>query len=100
VKLFNLEMKDNDPMDLAFEIKAIMHDVDVTSVKIDISLATFIKSLYPTYSLYLESLQSSGQLKSLDFDSLVEKIVEREKSLGKNTTQPTRGNVCFDKKKR
>jgi len=47
-KLFNLDLKDNYPMDLVFEIKSILHNVDATSVKIDISLMTFIKSLYPT----------------------------------------------------
>jgi hypothetical protein len=34
LKLFNLELKDNDPMDLAYEIKSIMHDIDVASVEI------------------------------------------------------------------
>jgi hypothetical protein len=42
-KLFNLDLKDNDPMDLPYEIKSIMHDIDVVGVKIEISLATFIK---------------------------------------------------------
>jgi hypothetical protein len=55
-------------------------------VKMGISLTTFIKTLYPTYSQYLELLQASGQLKSLNFDSLVEKIVERAKDFGKKTT--------------
>jgi hypothetical protein len=30
VKLFNLELKNDDPMALASEIKAIMHDIDAT----------------------------------------------------------------------
>jgi hypothetical protein len=83
LKLFNLEMKDNDPVDLASEIKSNIHNVDATSVKIDIALTTFIKSLYPTYFHYLESIQASGQLKCLDFNSLVEKIVELEKDFVK-----------------
>jgi len=56
-----------------------MHD----NVKVDIALIAFIKVLYPTCSHYLESLQASGQLKSLDFGSLAEKVVEREKALRK-----------------
>jgi hypothetical protein len=28
VKLFNLELKNDDPMDLDFEIKVIIHDID------------------------------------------------------------------------
>ena len=87
-KLFNLEMKDNDPMALAFEIKSIMHGVDATSVKMDIALMAFIKALYLTYSHYLESLQASGQLKSLDFDSLVEKNVECKKDFRKKIIHP------------
>jgi hypothetical protein len=51
IKLFNLEIEDVVPMPLAFEIKAITHDIDATSVKIDIALTTFIKVLYPTFSL-------------------------------------------------
>jgi hypothetical protein len=60
VNLFNLELKDDDSMALAFEIKSIMHNIDATRVKIDIPLTTFIKALYPTYSLYLESLKANG----------------------------------------
>jgi hypothetical protein len=56
VKPFNLELKDNDPMDLASDIKSIMHNIDATDVKIGIPFIAFIKDLYPTYSHYLESL--------------------------------------------
>jgi hypothetical protein len=38
-----------------------------------------MKALYPTYSHYLESLQAGGQLNSLDFEYLAEKIIECEK---------------------
>ena len=48
VKLFNLELNNDDPMDLALEIKAIMHAIDSTGVKTNIPLIAFIKSLYPT----------------------------------------------------
>ena len=46
VKLLNLELKNNDPMDLASEIKAIMHDIDAIGVKKYLPLAAFIKALY------------------------------------------------------
>jgi len=82
MNLFNLELKDNDPMALASKIKCIMHDIDAIGVNIYFSLMTFIKALYPTYSHYIESLQAIGQLKSLNLDSLVEKIVECEKDFG------------------
>jgi hypothetical protein len=36
VKLFNLELKNDDPMALASEINDIMHDIDATGVKIDL----------------------------------------------------------------
>jgi len=69
-------MKDNDIMDLSFEIKVFIHDVDATSVKIYITLTTFIEALYPTYSHHVESIQDSGQFNSLEFESLEENIVE------------------------
>ena len=72
-------MSDNDPLKLASEMKAINHEIESTGVKVDLLLSAFIKSLYPNYSHYLESLQVGGQLKDLDFNKLVEKIVEREK---------------------
>ena len=50
MKLFNLELKDNDPMKLASKIRAIFHDIDATGVKVDIQLTEFIKALYPTYT--------------------------------------------------
>ena len=83
MKLFNLELKENDPMELAFEIKAIFQDIESTGVKVDLQLTAFLKVLYPTYSHYLESLQASGQMKAMTFDVLVDKIAEREKSFGK-----------------
>ena len=35
MKLFNLEMKDNDPMKLASKIRALFHDIEATVVKVD-----------------------------------------------------------------
>jgi hypothetical protein len=45
MKLFNLELKDNNPMKLASEIKALFYDIDSTGVKVDLQLTTFIKAL-------------------------------------------------------
>ena len=89
MKLFNLELKDNNPMKLAFEIRALFHDINSTGVKVDLQLIAFIKALYPTYSHYLESLQASGQMKAMTFDTLVDKIVEREKAFGKKESFST-----------
>lgn len=74
MKLFNLQLKDNYPMKLTLEIKSPFHDIESSSVKVDLQLIAFIKSLYPTYSKYLESS------KAMAFDVLVEKIAEREKA--------------------
>ena len=70
-------------MEVAYDIKAIMHEILANVVKLDLPLIAFIKVLYPTYSHDLESLQPSGKLKYLDFDTLVEKIAKREKNLQK-----------------
>eukprot|EP00253_Pinus_taeda_P008762 PITA_08762 len=86
IKLFTLELQNNDPLDLASEVKSIMHDIKVTNVELDIPLIAFLKALYSTYSNYLESLQANGNLKDITFDSLVKKFVEREKYFGKKTT--------------
>ena len=74
-------------MDLTSEIKVITHGIDATGVNIDISHTTFIKDLYPTYSHYLESLQASGQMKSLNFDNIVGKIAKHDEGFGKKATQ-------------
>ena len=81
-------------MKLAYEIRAILHDIDATGVKVDIQLTAFIKSLYPTYTHYLESLQASGQMKAMTFETLVEKIAEREKEFGKKESKPNEENLC------
>ena len=86
IKLFTLELQNNDPLAIASEIKSIMHDIKSTKVELDISLITFLKALYPTYSNYLESLQANGNLNDITFDSLVKKFAEREKAFGKKTT--------------
>eukprot|EP00253_Pinus_taeda_P008003 PITA_08003 len=85
IKLFTLELQNNDPLALASEVKSIMHDIKATKVELDIPLITLLKALYPTYSNYLESLQANGNLKDITFDTLVKKIVEREKAFGKKT---------------
>lgn len=80
LKLFNLDMKENH---MASEIKVIFHDIEATSVKLDLQLFAFVKALHHAYSHYLESLQASGKLKDIIFDKLVNKNVEREKAFGK-----------------
>jgi hypothetical protein len=100
VKLFNLELKKDESMTLDYEIKATMHDIDVTGVKIGIPLTTFIKALYPTYSHYLEPLQASGEIKSIMFDTLVEKFAEHEKSFGKKSVHPTSEIMCLIQKRK
>ena len=83
IKLFTLELQNNDPLALASEIKSIVHDINSTKVELDISLIAFLKALYPTYSNYLESLQANGNLKDITFESLVKKFAEREKAFRK-----------------
>ena len=93
-------MSDNDPLKLAYEIKAINHEIESIGVKVYLQLTSFIKSLYPSYSHYLESLQASGQLKDLDFDKLVGKIAEREKAFGKKEASHSSNTetLCLAKK--
>ena len=79
LKLFNLEVKDNDPMLVASLIREIMHKIQASGMKPDLPLASFLKWLYPTHSNYLESLQGSDKFKDLTYDTLVEKIVYIEK---------------------
>ena len=53
LKLFNLEVKDNDPMLVAYEIRTIMHKIQTSGMKPNLPLATFVDSLYSTHSNYL-----------------------------------------------
>ena len=79
-------------------IIAIFHDIDATGVKVDIQLTAFIKALYPTYTHYLESLQASGQMKAMTFETLVEKIEKREKAFGKKESKPNEETLCLAQK--
>ena len=101
IKLFTLELQNNDPLALASEVKSIMHDIKSIKVELDIPLISFLKVLYPTYSNYLESLQANGNLKDITFDSLVKKFAEREKAFGNKTTpESSEEAVCLaDKEK-
>ena len=101
IKLFTLELQNNDPLALASEIKSIVHDINSTKVQLDISLIAFLKALYPTYSNYLESLQANGNLKDITFDSLVKKFAEREKAFGKKTVpESSEETVCMANKEK
>jgi len=86
IKLFTLQLQNNDPLALAYEVNSIMHDIKSTKVDLDIPLISFLKAVYPTYSNYLESLQTNENLKDIAFDSLVKKFAEREKAFGKETS--------------
>ena len=93
-------MKDNDLMKLAYKIRALFHHIEATSVKVDLQLTTFIKALYPTYSLYLESLQSSEKMKDITFEKLVENIAEREKAFEKKDSLSNIETLCLAQKQR
>ena len=79
LKLFSLELKDNDPVLDASENWAIMHKIQASSMELELPLATFVNSLYLTHSNYLESLKASDKFKELTFDNLEEKIADIEK---------------------
>ena len=98
MSLFNLELKGNDPIKLTFEIRDICHDIDPTGVKVGIQLTTFIKTLYPSYTHYLESVQASGQMKAMTFEKLVEKIAERDKAFGKESNH-NEETMCLAQKR-
>ena len=85
IKLFSLELKNDDFLALASGVRSIMHDTKTIDVQLDIPLIAFVNALYPTYSNYIESLQVSGNLKEITFDSLVKKFAKREKDFGKKT---------------
>lgn len=101
IKLFTLELQNNDPLALTSEVKSIMHDIKATKVELDIPLIAFLKELYPNYSNYLDSLQSNGNLKDITFDSLVKKFAEREKAFGKKITPESyEEGVCLAHKEK
>ena len=96
IKLFNLELKNDDPLDLASEVRPIMQYIKSTGVEVDIPLIAHVKAFHPTYSHYLEALQVSGNLMKITFDSLEKKFAEREKAFGKMTTPLSSEEVvCF-----
>jgi hypothetical protein len=98
VKIFNLELKNDDSMALTSKIKAMMHHIDATGVEIDIPITTFIEALYFTYSHYHESMQASGQMKSNTFDTLVEKYAKHEKAFIKKSSHPVGEIMCLAQK--
>ena len=54
LKLFSLEVVDNDRILVTAEARAIMHNIEAYSIKTNLPLAaTFVKSLYYTHSNYL-----------------------------------------------
>ena len=61
----------------------------------------FPRNYIPLIPIYLESLQASGKLKEIYFDSLVEKFVEREKDFWKTKkdAQPPEEVVCLAQKR-
>ena len=72
-----------------------MHDIKNIG-EVDIPLIAYVKAFYPTYSHYLESLQSSGNLMKITFDSLEKNFAEREKPFGNMTTPLSfEEAVCF-----
>lgn len=60
----------------------------------------YVKALHPSYSHYLESLQASGQLGTLTFDTLAENFVEREKAFGKKIVESPCETLCIAQKRK
>eukprot|EP00253_Pinus_taeda_P027870 PITA_27870 len=101
IKLFALELQNNDSLALTSEVKSIMHDIKSTKVELDIPLISFLNALYPTYSNYLESLQANGNLKDITFDSLVKKFAKRAKAFGKKIApESSEEAVCLAHKEK
>jgi len=86
IKLFTIELKNDDPLALASKLRSIMHEIKVNIVEIFSPLISYVKEIYPIYSHYLESLQESGNLKEITFDSLEKKFAKREKYFWKKKT--------------
>ena len=95
ITLFSLELKNDDPLALALEVRSIMHGIKNICVEVGIPLIAYAKALYPTYSHYLESLQETGNLMKITFDSLEKKFAERQKAFGKMTTPLSFEEVVF-----
>jgi hypothetical protein len=94
LNLFNLELKNDDLVALASEITAVMHDIEAIRTKIDLHFRAFIKPLYLTYSHYLELSQAGDQMKSMTFEKLANKVVDRKKAFGKKPT-PSIGETIY-----
>ena len=87
IKLFLLEIKDNDLRSVAYENREMMNKILASGMKPELPLATFLKSLYSTHSKYVES-QATDKLKDHTFNTLVEKIANREKSFRMISSDP------------
>ena len=44
-----LELKNDDPLALASEVRSIMHDINSTGEDVEISIMAYVKALYLTY---------------------------------------------------
>jgi len=95
IKLFKLELKNDDPLALQLELISIIHDIKIIGIEIDIPLIAYVKSLYPTYSNYRESLQVSGNLKKITFNSLEKKFFNRGRILGRRKLLSIINNLCI-----
>ena len=78
IKLFSLELQNDDLLSLASEVKSIIDDIKVTNIEVDILVIVFVTTFYPTYSNYLDSLQANGNLKEIKFDSVMNKFAKRD----------------------
>ena len=83
IKLFSLELKNDDPLALASDVISIMHDIKNIGVEVDISIIAYFNALYPTYSHYLESLQASGNRVKITFVPLRKSLQKERKRSGR-----------------
>ena len=85
---------------VASEIRAIVHKIQASSMKPNLPLATFVKSLYSTHSNYLESLKEINKFKGLTFDTLTKNIADKDKSFRKKLGDPARESLFFVQKEK
>ena len=75
-KLFNLELKDDDPLALASEIRGIMHNIETTSVKMDVPLKKNSRNYITPIPIILSHYKVS---KYISPDSLMVKFSKGER---------------------
>lgn len=79
IKLFNIELKNGNPLALASEVILIMHDIKSIAIELDIPLIPYVKEYIPPIHSILSHCKKVATLRRLPLNPLRRSLLKERR---------------------